>query len=39
MFFHNMEPLIEILYLDLLNLNIGILPLDVDYLKELVGAV
>ena len=34
-----MEPLIEILYLDLLNLNIDILPLDVDYLKELVDAV
>ena len=34
-----MGPLIEILYLHILNLNIGILPLDVDYLKELVGAV
>ena len=34
-----MGPLIEILYLDLLNLNIDILPLDVDCLKELVGAV
>ena len=30
MFFHNVGPLIEILYLDLLNLNGGILLLDVE---------